>query len=243
MMRTFAIAAFVAVAFQAYSAPPLPPPPKIVAPAQQRADAQSYISAEDYPATAERLGEQGSVGFIVDIAVNGRVTGCSVTKSSGSSSLDAATCRIMRSRARFTPARDSNGNPAAWKLEQHVTWNLPERVDAELQAAPEGQGMMAHSPPPRGYGMISNSTSPPAAVVAHIPGAVVNEPIMAIPQDGPGEADLSIWDARKPKEIRNLGRYPSIPECRKAKARLGLDRQQRAYCTVAPVETPDWGIH
>ena len=39
------------------------------------------------------------------------MTDCSVTSSSGSSALDQATCRILRSRARFTPARDSSGNP------------------------------------------------------------------------------------------------------------------------------------
>ena len=114
---------------------------------------------------------------------------------------------------------------------------------SSAQAAPEGHGAVANRPPPTGYGMISNSSSSPAVAVAAIPGAVVNEPAMAIPQDGPGEADLSMWDQRNPKEIRVLGRYPSIPECRKAKAKLTLDWQQRAYCTVAPVNYPDLGIH
>jgi len=117
---------------------------------------------------------------------------------------------------------------------------------AYLAGTPSGAAPIAASdgaPPSAGYGMISNSPSPGTYSVRNIPGAVVNEPVMAIPQDGPGEADLSIWDARKPKEIQNRGRYPSIPECRKAKARLALHPQQRAYCTVAPVNHPDLGLH
>ena len=77
----------------------------------------------------------------------------------------------------------------------------------------------------------------------NIPGAVVNAPVVAVPQDGPGAADLSVWDARKPNDIQNLGRFESIPECRAAKANLKLDSQQRAYCTVAPVNYPDLGLH
>jgi hypothetical protein len=165
------------------------------------------------------------------------VIGCTIDQSSGTSALDRATCRIMRSRARYTPARDSNGNAVPSPVEEEVTWTLPPGWDDPPVI------QYSNSPPPAGYGMISNSPSPGTYAVRNLPGAVVNEPIMAIPQDGPGEADLSVWDARKAKEIENLGRYPSIPECRKAKAKLTLDPQQRAYCTVAPVNDPDLGFH
>lgn len=236
----FAIVALFAGSAYFAAAPPMPPAPRIVAPAEPRAEPQSYVRPEDYPLAASDAGEQGTVGFSIDVGVDARVNACTVTKSSGSSSLDAATCRIMRSRARFTPARDSNGNPRASHIEQEVTWSLPE--DAVSSGKPP-IAVSNSAPPNAGYGMISNSPSPGNYAVRNIPGAVVNEPIMAIPQDEPGEADLSVWDARKPKEIQNLGQYPSIPECRKAKAKLALDPQQRAHCTVAPVNYPDLGLH
>jgi TonB family protein len=240
-MRPFAIVALVVGPAYIAASPPAPPSARIVAPVQPRADPQSHIQAEDYPPAAADSGQQGTVGFVLDVGVDGRVSACTITRSSGSSSLDSATCRIMRSRARFTPARDSNGNPAASSIEQDVTWALPEGAPVSSGTAPVAVSNSA--PPNAGYGMISNSPSPGTHAVRNIPGAIVNEPVMAIPQDGPGEADLSIWDAREPRAIQNLGRYPSIPECRKAKARLALDPQQRAYCTVAPVNYPDLGFH
>jgi protein TonB len=59
------------------------------------------------------------------VGVQGRVEACTVTYSSGSSALDFATCRLMRSRARFTPAIDSHGNPAVATFSQDVEWKLP----------------------------------------------------------------------------------------------------------------------
>jgi protein TonB len=106
-------------------APPAPPPPRIVPPQRARANLNSYFSADDYPAAALRGNDQGTTGFSLTIGPNGRVTDCSVTSSSGSSALDQATCRILRSRARYTPARDSSGNPTSGRDSGRVTWRLP----------------------------------------------------------------------------------------------------------------------
>jgi protein TonB len=38
--------------------------------------------------------------------------------------LDRATCRILESRARFTPARDNRGNPTTDTLTQRIRWVL-----------------------------------------------------------------------------------------------------------------------
>jgi protein TonB len=54
------------------------------------------------------------------------VTNCSVTSSSGSSALDAATCRLLTSRARFTPARDSSGNPTTDTVSARIVWRIQE---------------------------------------------------------------------------------------------------------------------
>jgi protein TonB len=83
------------------------------------------LSEEDYPASALRNEEQGTVTVVLAIGTNGRVTGCNVSSSSGSSALDSATCRLFQRRARFTPARDSNGQPTTDSYTQRVTWRLP----------------------------------------------------------------------------------------------------------------------
>ncbi len=114
-------------------APPAPPPPRaaIVRAPQPRTPLQQLISANDYPASALRQGHQGSVRFILDVGPVGRVHGCAGTRSSGASPLDSTTCAIMRRRARFTPAIDSNGMPAAGRVTDEAEWGLPEPAGAE----------------------------------------------------------------------------------------------------------------
>jgi protein TonB len=108
-------------------APPAPPPPpRTVEPARARANLASYVSNDDYPSAAIRNGEQGTTGFELTVGSNGRVTDCTITSSSGSSTLDAATCRLMRSRARFTPARDNQGNPTTDTVSSRIRWVLPD---------------------------------------------------------------------------------------------------------------------
>ena len=84
----------------------------------------SLISDEDYPASAIRANEQGRTGYRLTVGTNGRVTGCTVTSSSGSATLDSTTCRILRARARFTPARDAQGEPVEAFHEGVITWSL-----------------------------------------------------------------------------------------------------------------------
>jgi protein TonB len=93
--------------------------------ARARANLASYLTADDYPAAALRNNEQGRVSFILDIGMDGRVTNCRVTQSSGSAALDSTTCRIMRSRPRFAPARDARGMAVADSTTGAVTWALP----------------------------------------------------------------------------------------------------------------------
>jgi TonB family protein len=97
-------------------------------PAEQlpRVALNTYFSTDDYPGEALRERQQGTVSFWVRISPEGRVSDCRIIQSSGSPSLDAATCRIIRERARYTPARDAQGRPAeAFDGDYAVTWRLP----------------------------------------------------------------------------------------------------------------------
>jgi protein TonB len=105
--------------------PPPPPPPRLFEPARARADLGSYISDGDYPASAIRNEEQGTTRFLLQVSAEGKVTGCTVTRSSGSTALDSTACRLMRSRARFAPARDGNGNPTGDSVANAIHWVLP----------------------------------------------------------------------------------------------------------------------
>src|SRR4051794_40828901 len=83
---------------------------RVVRPPQERQPTQNLFSPDDYPAAGN--GVRGKVGVDLSVEEQGRVIGCRITQSSGSASLDVATCNILRRRARFTPAMDSNGNAA-----------------------------------------------------------------------------------------------------------------------------------
>ena len=108
--------------------PPAPPPPprKTVSAQSAKGDLRTLFSADDYPAAAQSAEAQGTVQASLTIGTDGRVVSCNITRSSGNSSLDSATCNILRRRAKFTPARDSNGQattdtittpPIVWRLE------------------------------------------------------------------------------------------------------------------------------
>jgi protein TonB len=95
-------------------------------PRSAKGDVRAVFSADDYPVEAQRKGEEGTVRARLDIDKHGRVKRCTIVQTSGSSSLDNATCNILERRARFTPARDANGNavgdsvltpPVRWQLE------------------------------------------------------------------------------------------------------------------------------
>jgi protein TonB len=107
--------------------PPAPPPPPVhtVQHAQSATgDLQGLFTSDDYPEAAAEANVTGTTTVSYEIGTSGRVTSCSVISSSGNRSLDQATCRVIQSRGRFTPARDSNGNPTTDTKTQTITWRL-----------------------------------------------------------------------------------------------------------------------
>lgn len=90
-----------------------------------RAPIARYISIDDYPSAALLARQQGRVSVRLGVSAAGRVTECAVTVSSGAAILDASTCRLLRSRVRFEPARDARGAAVAGTYSTHVDWALP----------------------------------------------------------------------------------------------------------------------
>ncbi len=85
---------------------------------------------KDYPEAARKQREQGSTGFILTVGTDGLASACEVTSSSGSPRLDLATCQLAKSRARFDPAVDSEGNPEVGYYPGVVSWRLDRMRDA-----------------------------------------------------------------------------------------------------------------
>lgn len=113
-------------------APMAPPPPaslelnRLGTPARAKVDLQALFTDLDYPSAAVRADEHGTVAFQLVIGTSGRVTGCMISASSGSESLDSTTCRVMAERAVFEPARDPQGRPAIGVVKARVVWTLPQ---------------------------------------------------------------------------------------------------------------------
>lgn len=85
---------------------------------------QDWVNMNDYPSAARANEEQGTVEFELAISASGAVENCVIIQSSGSTSLDLATCNLVKRRARFNPATDSLGRPISAKSKHRLTWRL-----------------------------------------------------------------------------------------------------------------------
>lgn len=107
--------------------PPPPPPPVISKAAAAKGNPASWVTNDDYPPSALRAGEQGSVGISFNVNAQGRIEACSVSSSSGSSALDQATCRLVERRGRYSPALDAAGNPTnGGRKSLRFRWQIQE---------------------------------------------------------------------------------------------------------------------
>jgi protein TonB len=107
--------------------PPAPPPPprKVQSAQSAKGDLRTLFSGDDYPASAQASGAEGTAQATLTVGPDGRVTGCNLIRSTGNGSLDSATCNILRRRAKFVPARDSSGNPTSDTVTTPpITWRL-----------------------------------------------------------------------------------------------------------------------
>lgn len=85
----------------------------------------SWFSTADYPSISARRGEEGTVGYRLEIGASGRIESCTVTRSSGHSALDRATCRLLPRRGQFSPARDNTGAKVKGTFSAEIVWRLP----------------------------------------------------------------------------------------------------------------------
>ena len=110
------------------TAAPAPPPPP--APSQARSarpKGQNSWAAriqDNYPSAALHKEIEGTVGVRVTVGPDGRVSGCTVSGSSGSGDLDSAACDGMTRYARFEPALDAAGSPTTGSFSTRIVYKI-----------------------------------------------------------------------------------------------------------------------
>lgn len=107
---------------------PTPPPPPAFTPKgpEPRNNPGSWATTNDYPSASIRRQEQGATTFRVTVGTDGRVKACEITRSSGSSRLDDATCANVSRRARFNAATDDSGAKVVGTYTNTIRWVLPD---------------------------------------------------------------------------------------------------------------------
>jgi TonB family protein len=106
-------------------------------PARAVQDLYHWFTTDDYPLEALVRRGQGVVRFRLTIDAQGAVSNCVIESSSGDPDLDRVSCEVLRSRARYHPARDAEGRPVEGSDSGSVTWRLPAMLpEAEVDGAP-----------------------------------------------------------------------------------------------------------
>lgn len=80
---------------------------------------------DDYPPESRRADQQGVVQLLISISPTGRVTSCSVYRSSRVPALDKRSCVLATERFRFLPAR-RDGIAVEDKAILPVDWRIAD---------------------------------------------------------------------------------------------------------------------
>ncbi|MGE5564445.1 MAG: energy transducer TonB [Bacillota bacterium] len=80
------------------------------------------ILPSDYPRDLRERGIGGRVSMVFTVGPSGRVTSCTITRSSGVPELDGLTCRLIEQRFRYRPSTDRYGRPMADEVEGEHDW-------------------------------------------------------------------------------------------------------------------------
>lgn len=79
--------------------------------AMPASDPGRWIKSSDYPRDLVAQGRQAIVHFRMTIGTDGKPSACHIQRTTRSPKFDDAVCKAMMQRAKFTPARDEQGEP------------------------------------------------------------------------------------------------------------------------------------
>ena len=119
------------VALLAAVTPPAVATPPAIAPGRPAIATMPRVIAggivhSDYPRPALRYEMTGETRASVTVSRQGRVTRCSIARSSGHPILDERTCQIALTRMRLSPALDAAGTPIDANVVMPVVWALAD---------------------------------------------------------------------------------------------------------------------
>lgn len=77
----------------------------------------------DLPRDLRQSHRGGELELVYRVNVDGTVSNCRVTTSSGLPSLDAQTCRLITERFRFRPSRNADGRPVPGYIIERHGWD------------------------------------------------------------------------------------------------------------------------
>lgn len=84
-----------------------------------------WVTNDDYPQSAFAGKKEGIVKTSMDIDKDGKVYRCTIVQTSGTASLDEATCKGYMKRARFKPALDASGTAIPSSYAMNFRWRMP----------------------------------------------------------------------------------------------------------------------
>lgn len=85
-----------------------------------------WITTDDYSRTDLIRNREGTAQYRLVVGSDGRVDACEITRSTGHSTLDRNTCRLIERRARFDPATNNRGEDVVGTYTGSVTWQIPD---------------------------------------------------------------------------------------------------------------------
>jgi TonB family protein len=97
---------------------------RIATRAEPKTGAHRWVKNTDYPTDLVLQGIQGTtrVRFLVDI--EGRASDCRLIQSSGSVDLDSITCSVIVKRARYLPAKTTDGTAVPSIVALSFSWEI-----------------------------------------------------------------------------------------------------------------------
>ena len=194
------------------------------------------------------------VGIRLEVGKDGRVSACTIIRSSGLSKLDARTCRLLIRKARFAPARDSRGKPVpdihesdfVWRFREPRFPSLPALWVATMRATPDGTVSCSY--------VVNQSAPAPeicledlAAMMsghAHSTGRVAEQILVTImtPEGAAEPADREDHGplAYDSEVVLSIAADGSVLECRVIREEGAIPTR---YWPPAPCEGQEPGVH
>jgi hypothetical protein len=98
---------------------------------------RNWFDPDDMPVDAmQRASAHWEVGVRVEVDSLGRIMKCLVEATSNMQSLDDLSCRLIKKRAHFRPARWIDGSPIAGSYSTSVAWSVSDTGGPPPPSAP-----------------------------------------------------------------------------------------------------------